>query len=197
MLLILFCIAPFGKTEPLSSSAQLVRLAELITLMNQLLDKTERFIELQEDIEEIQDRSFFRKVADYADQMEIIASLGGGTINGDNYALYLNEIDLAISGLQRAADRTSNLGNQRGLQSFIDSLIIIANTVRALNTTTRLLKEIPTLDDYNSQDQLLAGIHWSLTKMDADSSQERFGRNIRQLSNQQILRGSFNVFNSQ
>ena len=191
--------APLTKADALgiTGSIEILKLSEIIIQMTQLLDKTEQFIQLQEEIKTLQHRSFFRSAANYAQQMELLASLSGNSINGLEYAQQLTALDIAVSELRRVGERAQSFEARRGLYGFADSLEILIDATTALETTSKLLTDIASSDKYNSQDQLLAGINWTLTKMEADNSQEQFTRDIERLNNEHIMFGAFNVFTLQ
>ncbi len=191
--LVVVVYSPFAKADPL----EVLKLTEIIAQMSQLLDKTEQFIQLQEELENLQERSFFRSAANYAQQIELLASLGGKSVNGLKYAQQLTTLDAAVSELRRVGERAQSFEARRGLYGFADSLELLIDAGTALETTSNLLTDIASSDEYNSQDELLAGIHWTLTKMDSDNSRAQFARDIGRLNNEHIMFGAFNVFSSQ
>ena len=197
--LVVVVYTPFAKADAVGAtdSIEILKLTEIIAQMSQLLDKTEQFIQLQEELENLQERSFFRSAANYAQQIELLASLGGKSVNGLKYAQQLIALDAAVSELRRVGERAQSFEARRGLYGFADSLELLIDAGTALETTSNLLTDIASSDKYNSQDQLLAGIHWTLTKMDSDNSRAQFARDIGRLNNEHIMFGAFNVFGSQ
>lgn len=175
-----------------TDSVEIVKLTEVVNRMTQLLELTEYLIDVQEDMEELQERSLRSKSASYAGYLQLLGALFGGEV-----AVFSQNINVLVSmdvAMRELAARTSNTQRQEGLYLVADSLRLLIDASVILETSSQALKEASSGEDFNSQDQTLSSIHRTLALINSENTQVRHNRNIRSVANQNMLFGSFNVF---
>lgn len=175
-----------------TGAIEIVKLTEMITQITQLLELTEYIIDVQESIEDLQERSLHSKSSSYLLYLQLLGGILGG--EAGELSQQLTILVNTNAALRELATRTSNSQQRDGLYLVSDSLRSLIDAAVILETSARALKEASESEDLNYQDQTLSAIHRTLALINSENTRVRYNRNIRSVANENMLFGSFNVF---
>lgn len=195
-LLLLFSLTSTAVADAIGAtdSIEIIKLTEIISQMSRLLEQTEYLIDVQESVEKLQEKSLSHKSSSYVAYLQLL----GGLI-GDEAAVGTRQLTTLIkldAAMRELATRTTSGKRREGLYLIADSFRLLIDAGIILETSSQALQEASTAKDFNSQDQLLASIQRTLALMHDGNTKVRYNRNIKDVANQNMLFGSFNVFSS-
>ena len=200
--LLALSLANDGRADALGAtdSIEIAKLTEIITQMTALIERTEKYIDLQRRLAETQERAFFRKSETYAREVRRLVRAtdqlerAGRSISSD--PLKLNAMYQDALAIRNAA--TTANGNTRAiLLGLADTLDMLARTEWLTGTADAAMQEMATKQDASAEGQLLAGIYRALAEMRRQDVNTETRYRMRAFTHQQQMMGMYSTFNHQ
>ena len=180
------------RAEPFSSAVEISKLSEIVIQMTQLLEKTESLIGIQEAVERNQGRSLFRKLHGNSKQLIDLLDLAGIDKREEgNKLLRIIELSESIHQLARQLD---DYQAREGLYLIADGLRLVIEASLLVDETEKILKQTHSSNQFNSQDQLLAGMRHDLARMNLNNNNRDFDQSIDHLHRRQTMLAGYRVF---
>ena len=180
-----------------TDATEIAKLTEIITQMTELLEKTQEYLDVQKRLTEMQERSFFRKARAYGrdirqlvheqERLEQVAS----ELKEDPFHTQDMRRDAEL--LRQQAEGIDDGNTKQNLLQLADTLQLMGNIRWLAGTAQTALAETdsPTT---NSEDQLLAGIFYTLVEMNEAISKEQIDEDMKEINARWIMQGSYRVF---
>jgi len=180
-----------------TDATEIAKLTKIITQMTELLEKTQEYLDTQRRLTEMQERSFFRKARAYGAE---IRQLVHQQERREQVASELEQDPFHIENMRRDADllrqqaeRIDDGNTKQNLLQLANTLQLLGNTRWLAGTAETALAETNSATT-NSQDQLLAGIFYTLVEMNKAISKEQIDEDMKETNARWIMQGSYRVF---
>lgn len=181
-----------------TDAAELAKLTEIIAQMTELLEKTQEHLDAQRRLTEMQERSFFRKARAYGKEVRRLVyqqerlEQVAGELRRDPF--HIEDMQRDINLLRQEAERIDDGNSKQNLLQLADSLQLLGNTRWLAGTAETALAETTNSASGNSEDQLLAGIFYTLVEMNKAIGKEEVKEDMKETNARWFMQGSYSVF---
>lgn len=181
-----------------TDAVEIAKLTRIITQMTELLEKTQAYLDVQQRLTDMQERSFFRKAQAYGQEVrnlvekQVILEETARDLQEDPFHLQRMQYDVQL--IRERAARINDGDTKENLLGLADSLEFIGTRQWLVGTARRTMMETANAADSNTEDQLLAGIFFAIAQLQETVGLDTTARRMKEKGAQWKMQGSYSVF---
>ena len=181
-----------------ADAAEIAKLTEIITQMTELLDKTQEYLDVQRRMTEMQERTFFRKARAYGKEIRQLVHkqqiFEEKTRDFKKDPLHIDAMRNDVQRIRQQAAQINHDDTKQNLLDLANTLELMGNTRWLAGTARAALEETASSADSNTQDQLLAGIFYTLVELRETIGIGEVNEDMREMDARWKMQGAYSIF---